>query len=77
MLCDEIRPLRLARDIAQTHLFDCLGVSNWENSNIQPSVELLEKLAVFSCPHRHASGPGVRRPNQCLRPDRSTGRAYA
>lgn len=52
MLCDEIRRLRLARGITQTRLADCLGVSkqsvsNWENSNIQPSVELLEKLADF------------------------------
>ena len=52
MLCDEIRRFRLARGITQAHLADKLGVSkqsvsNWENNNIQPSVELLEKLADF------------------------------
>lgn len=52
MLCDEIRRLRLARGITQTRLAEKLGVSkqsvsNWENNNIQPSVELLEKLADF------------------------------
>lgn len=52
MLCDEIRRLRQARGITQARLADRLGVSkqsvsNWENNNIQPSVELLEKLADY------------------------------
>lgn len=52
MLCDEIRRLRLANSITQARLAERLGVSkqsisNWENNNIQPSVELLEKLADF------------------------------
>lgn len=52
MLCDEIRRLRLAKRITQARLADRLGVSkqsvsNWENNNIQPSVELLEKLADY------------------------------
>jgi len=52
MLCDEIRRLRLANGITQARLAERLGVSkqsisNWENNNIQPSVELLEKLADF------------------------------
>lgn len=52
MLCDEIHRLRLARGITQARLAERLGVSkqsvsNWENNNIQPSVELLERLADF------------------------------
>jgi transcriptional regulator with XRE-family HTH domain len=52
MLCDEIHRLRLANGITQASLAKRLGVSkqsisNWENNNIQPSVELLEKLADF------------------------------
>lgn len=52
MLCDEIRRLRLASGITQARLAERLGVSkqsvsNWENNNIQPSVELLERLADF------------------------------
>ena len=52
MLCDEIRRLRLAKRITQARLADRLGVSkqsvsNWENNTIQPSVELLEKLADY------------------------------
>ncbi|WP_293008235.1 MULTISPECIES: helix-turn-helix domain-containing protein, partial [unclassified Oscillibacter] len=52
MLCDEIHRLRLASGITQARLAERLGVSkqsvsNWENNNIQPSVELLERLADF------------------------------
>jgi len=54
MLNQQIRKLRLARNISQVELAKALGVtkqsvSNWENDNIQPSVEMLMKLAdVFS-----------------------------
>lgn len=54
MLNQQIRVLRQARGISQVELAKRLGVtkqsvSNWENDNIQPSVEMVVKLAgVFS-----------------------------
>ena len=54
MLNQRIRALRLARGMSQVELANRLGVtkqsvSNWENDNIQPSIEMLKKLAaVFS-----------------------------
>lgn len=50
MLSEEIRRLRTALGITQVALARRLGVSkqsvsNWENNNIQPSIELLERLA--------------------------------
>ena len=54
MLSQQIRALRLAKGITQTQLADRLGVtkqsvSNWENDNIQPSAEMVVRLAeVFS-----------------------------
>ena len=54
MLNRRIRLLRLARNMNQVELANRLGVtkqsvSNWENDNIQPSIEMLMKLAaVFS-----------------------------
>lgn len=54
MLNQRIRLLRRARNMSQVELANRLGVtkqsvSNWENDNIQPSVEMLMKLAdVFS-----------------------------
>ena len=54
MLHQQIRALRLARKMSQVELARALGVtkqsiSNWENDNIQPSVEMLVRLAaVFS-----------------------------
>jgi len=50
LLHDEIRRLRTAHGFSQVELADRLGVSkqsvpNWENNNIQPSVEMLERLA--------------------------------
>jgi len=54
MLNQQIRELRSARKMTQVELADLLGVSkqsvsNWENDNIQPSIEMLVKLAeVFS-----------------------------
>lgn len=54
MLNQQIRSLRIARNMSQVELAHRLGVSkqsvsNWENDNIQPSVEMLIKLAkIFS-----------------------------
>lgn len=54
MLNQQIRALRQARGMSQVELAKRLGVtkqsvSNWENDNIQPSVEMVVKLAgVFS-----------------------------
>lgn len=50
MLNQRIRELRLAKNISQVKLAELLGVtkqsvSNWENDNIQPSIEILIKLA--------------------------------
>ena len=50
MLHEQIRRLRAAQGITQVELAHRLGVSkqsvsNWENNNIQPSIELLERLA--------------------------------
>ena len=54
MLNQRIRLLRQARGISQVELAKQLGVtkqsiSNWENDNIQPSIDMLKQLAqVFS-----------------------------
>lgn len=54
MLDKQIRALRLARKMSQVELAEALNVtkqsvSNWENDNIQPSVEMVVKIAkVFS-----------------------------
>lgn len=50
MLNENIRKLRLARKLSQVELARELNVSkqcvsNWENDNIQPSIEMLIKLA--------------------------------
>ncbi len=52
MLNENIRRLRLAKGASQVELATALGVtkqsiSNWENDNIQPSVEMLVKLAQY------------------------------
>lgn len=52
MLSKRIKSLRLERGMNQVQLANVLGVtkqcvSNWENDNIQPSVEMLVKLARF------------------------------
>lgn len=52
MLNEQIKNLRTARGISQVQLAKHLGVtkqsiSNWENDNIQPSIEMLIKLAEF------------------------------
>ena len=54
MLNQRIKELRLARGINQVKLAEALGVtkqsvSNWENDNIQPSIEILIKLAEYFC----------------------------
>ena len=54
MLNQRIRQLRQAQNMSQVALAKRVGVtkqsvSNWENDNIQPSIEMLVKLAeVFS-----------------------------
>ena len=54
MLSQRIRELRLSKRMSQVELAKLLGVSkqsvsNWENDNIQPSIEMLLKIAeVFS-----------------------------
>lgn len=50
MLNERIRKLRLERNLSQVDLAKKLNVtkqsvSNWENDNIQPSIEMLIKLA--------------------------------
>ncbi len=52
MLNENIRSLRLAKGTSQVELAAALGVtkqsvSNWENDNIQPSIEMLVKLARY------------------------------
>ena len=52
MLNQRIHKLRTARRISQVKLGEILGVSkqsvsNWENDNIQPSIEILMKLAEY------------------------------
>ncbi len=64
MLNQQIRALRQARGISQVELAKRLGVtkqsvSNWENDNIQPSVEMVVKLAgVFSVSTDYLLGLG-------------------
>lgn len=50
MLSENIKKLRVALNISQVELARKLGVSkqsvsNWENDNIQPSIDMLIKLA--------------------------------
>lgn len=55
MLGDRIKALRMAQKLSQVELAQKLNiskqsVSNWENNNILPSVEMVKKLATFfSC----------------------------
>lgn len=51
-LNENIRNLRLARNLSQVDLAKALGVtkqsvSNWENNNILPSIDMLIRLAQF------------------------------
>lgn len=52
MLSERIKLLRLSRGITQVELANSLSVSkqavsNWENDNIQPSIDMLVKIAVY------------------------------
>lgn len=52
LLNENIKQYRTAKGISQVELAKKLGVtkqcvSNWENDNIQPSIEMLNKLADF------------------------------
>lgn len=52
MLSEKIKELRMSMNISQVKLGEELGVSkqcvsNWENDNIQPSIDMLVKLAGF------------------------------
>lgn len=52
MLGEKIKILRVSRGINQIELSKALGVSkqcvsNWENDNIQPSIEMLIKIAQY------------------------------
>lgn len=52
MLSEQIKNLRLAHHLTQVDLAKELNVtkqtvSNWENDNIQPSIDILIKLADF------------------------------
>lgn len=51
-LNENIKSLRLARNLSQVDLAKALGVtkqsvSNWENNNIQPSIDMLIRLAQY------------------------------
>ena len=52
MLNEQIKKLRMACGITQVQLANSLGVtkqsvSNWENDNIQPSIDMLIRIAEF------------------------------
>ena len=52
MLSEQIKNLRTAKGINQVELAKCLGVtkqsvSNWENENIMPSIDMLIKIAGY------------------------------
>ena len=52
MFANKLKSLRISKDMTQVKLAEKLGVkkqsiSNWENGNIMPSVEMLEKIADF------------------------------
>ena len=55
MIGEQIKALRIARNMSQVELASALNVSkqsvsNWENNNILPSVEIIKQLArFFSC----------------------------
>lgn len=51
-LNENIKQMRLARNLSQVDLAKALGVtkqsvSNWENNNIQPSIDMLIRLSDF------------------------------
>lgn len=52
MLKDRIKKLRLQNEMTQVQLAEIVGVtkqsvSNWENDNIQPSIDMLIKLSKY------------------------------
>lgn len=52
MLNENIRVLRTSHNLSQVELAHKLGVSkqcvsNWENDNVQPSIEMLVKIAKY------------------------------
>ena len=54
LLNENIKSLRIARGINQVEFARALGVtkqcvSNWENDNVVPSIEMLVKIADFFC----------------------------
>ena len=54
MFANQLKKLRLSKELNQVQLAEKLDVtkqtvSNWENDNIMPSVEMLEKLADYFC----------------------------
>lgn len=51
-LNENIKHLRSVRNLSQVELAKALGVtkqsiSNWENNNIQPSIDMLIRISVF------------------------------
>ena len=54
LLNENVKSLRIARGINQVEFARALGVtkqcvSNWENDNVVPSIEMLVKIADFFC----------------------------
>lgn len=54
MFCDRIKELRIANGLSQVKLAERINVtkqcvSNWENNNLQPSIDMLIVLAKFFC----------------------------
>lgn len=52
MLGEQIKKLRIDKNLSQVELANKLSVtkqsvSNWENGNIMPSIDMLMKIAVF------------------------------
>ena len=52
MLGERIKNLRINKNLSQVDLAKCFGVtkqsvSNWENENIMPSIDMLIKIANF------------------------------
>lgn len=52
MFAERVKELRIAMNLNQVELGEKLGVSkqsvsNWENDNIQPSIDMLIKIAKF------------------------------
>ncbi len=66
MLNERIKELRIANGLNQVELAEKLGVSkqsvsNWENDNIQPSIDMLIKIShVFSVSTDYLLGEDVR-----------------